>query len=175
MILLMLHHYHPQRPQILLQYPIYNFVHFIFHSIYLLVPFVLLLLVSKWNENSDERSYKFDIAGVSAVFGDGSDGALTISSNTTQAPVDSACTGTAAAYALTATNASFATGDKILIHQSRGTGAGKWERNEIASYTAGTITCANQLINTYVSGAQVIVLKEYTNVTINTGITCAPD
>jgi len=130
-----------------------------------------MTILAKWDGLSDERSYRFDIAGVSAKFGDGSDGALTISSNTTEAPIDSACTGTAAAYALTATNTSFATGQKILIHQSRGTGAGKWERNEIASYTAGTITLADALTNSYTSGAQVRVLKEYTNVTINTGIT----
>lgn len=130
-----------------------------------------MVLVSKWDELSDERSYKFDLAGISAYFGDSGDGALTISSNTTQAPTDSACTGTAAAYSLSATNASFAAEDKVLIHQSRGTGAGKWERNEIASYTAGTITLANALTNTYTSGAQVIVLPEYTNVTVNSGKT----
>jgi hypothetical protein len=130
-----------------------------------------MVLVSKWDKNSDERSYKFDLAAVDAVFGDGGGGALTISTDTTQAPTDSACTGTAAAYSLTATNASFAVDDKILIHQSRGTGAGAWERNEIASYTAGTITVKNALKNTYISGAQVLVLPEYTNVTVNSGKT----
>jgi len=130
-----------------------------------------MVLMSKWDLNSDERSYKFDLAAVSAVFGDGGDGALTIAANTTQAPTDSACTGTAASYSLTATNAAFATGDKILIHQSRGTNAGQHERNEIASYTAGTITLSNALANTYTSGAQVIVMPEYTNVTVNSGKT----
>ena len=130
-----------------------------------------MVLVSKWNEQSDERSYKFDLAAVDAVFGDGGDGALTISSNTTQAPTDASCTGTAAAYALSATNASFATGDKILIYQSQGTGAGKWERNEISSYTAGTITTTDALTNTYTSGAQVIVIPEYSSITVDAGKT----
>lgn len=125
------------------------------------------VFISKWNRSGNQRSYLFELYGVSGYFGDGDSGALTISSDTTQAPVDSGATGTAAAYTLSATNASFAVGDKILIHQSRGTNAGRWERNEIASYTAGTITLANALQNTYTAGAQVIVLEEYTNVTIN--------
>ena len=126
-----------------------------------------MVFQGKWNADTALRSYLFELYAISGYFGDGDSGALTISSNTTQAPVDSACTGTAAAYTLSATNASFAAGDKLLIHQSRGTGAGKWERNEIAGYTAGTITLTNALTNSYTTGAQVIVLEEYTNVTVN--------
>ena len=48
-------------------------------------------------------------------FGDGSDGALTISSDTTDAPIDSACTGTKGATTLSATNTSFASGQKFLL------------------------------------------------------------
>jgi hypothetical protein len=40
-------------------------------------------LMSKWNGDSDERSYSFDLVAASGYFGDGSDGALTISSDTT--------------------------------------------------------------------------------------------
>jgi hypothetical protein len=104
-------------------------------------------------------------------FGNGSDGDLTIGSNTTEVPIDSACTGTASATSLSATNASFAAGQIILIHQTRGTGAGNWELNKIASYVAGTITLERPLMNTYASGAQVRVLKQYRNVTINSGVT----
>lgn len=128
-------------------------------------------ILGKWDESGATRSYKFDIAGVSASFGSGSDGALTISSNTTEAPIDSACTGTFGSQSLSATNASFATGDVVLIHQTQGTGAGLYERNEILSYTAGTITLVNGLSRTYTTGSQVRVLKQYTNVTINTGCT----
>src|SRR3990167_6943724 len=130
-----------------------------------------ITFASKWNESGDQRSYLFDLYGISGSFGDGSDGALTISSNTTESPVDSACTGTVATYTLSATNVSFAAGMKILIHQSRGTSVGVWERNEIASYTAGTITLVSPLTNTYTSPAQVRQLKQYTNVTVNSGIT----
>lgn len=108
-------------------------------------------------------------------FGDGSDGDLTISSNTTEAPIDSSCSGTSGTTSLSATNASFATGQIILIHQTQGTGAGGWELNKIAGYTAGTITTSHALTMTYTdsgaSQAQVRVLKQYNNVTINSGIT----
>lgn len=71
----------------------------------------------------------------------------------------SACSGTAGAYTLSATNASFAAGQEILIHQTQGTNAGQWERNTIQSYTAGTITLKNPLLGSYVSGAQVLAMR----------------
>lgn len=107
-------------------------------------------------------------------YGDGSDGDVAIN-NSTDAPIDSACSGSADATALTATNASFATGQLILIHQTRGTGAGNWELNKIASYSAGTITTSYPLINTYANSgasvAQVLVLTQYDEFTINSGQT----
>lgn len=106
-------------------------------------------------------------ADANASFGTGADGALTISSDTTDAPIDSACTGTNGTSTLTATNVSFATGQVILIHQSQGTGAGTYQKNEILSYTAGTITTKNPLNATYSTGAQVLVMKQYTTVTID--------
>jgi hypothetical protein len=128
-------------------------------------------ILGKWDESGATRSYRFDIAGVSASFGSGGDGALTISADTTDTPIDSACTGTSGSQSLSATNASFATGQILLIHQTQGTGAGLWERNEITSYTSGTITLVNALSRTFGTGAQVLVLKQYTNVTINSGKT----
>lgn len=103
-------------------------------------------------------------------YGNGQDGAYAPSSST-DAPIDSACTGTADATSLSATNASFATGQVILIHQTRGTGAGNWELNTIASYSAGTITTKYPLMNTYATGAQVLVLKQYTSALIDSGVT----
>lgn len=132
-------------------------------------------LVSKWDEQSNKRSYKMDITTSSNFFGDGSDGSLTISSNTTEAPIDSSCSGTIDTYSLTATNASFVAGQKILIHQTRGTNAGVYQLTSIASYTAGTITTADPLEISYSSTgsnkAQVRVLKQHTDVTVNAGIT----
>lgn len=128
-------------------------------------------IFSKWTEAGNLRSYKWDIIATSNFFGDGSDGALVISSNTTEAPIDSACTGTASAYTLTATNASFAAGQIIYIHQTQGSGAGAWQKNTIQSYTAGTITLVDPLNFTYTTGAQVRVLPQYTDVTVNAGVT----
>ena len=126
-----------------------------------------MVIMSKWDENGNLRSYKLSINAVSNSFGDGSDGALTISSDTTEAPIDSACTGTVDTQALTATNASFSAGQKILIHQTQGVGAGTYQRTEIQSYTAGTITTTDALNFTYITGAQVRVLKQYSSVTVN--------
>jgi hypothetical protein len=130
-----------------------------------------MVLASKWDVNGNLRSYKFEIYAISGYFGDGSDGSLVISANTTEAPIDSACTGTSGAYTLTATNASFASGQVIKIYQSQGTGAGTFQKNRIVSYTAGTITLESALNASYTTGAQVRVLKQYTNVTINAGFT----
>ena len=131
--------------------------------------------ISKWEEDGATRSYKMDLSAASNFFGDGSDGALTISSNTTEAPIDSTAVGTSGTTSLTATNASFAAGQKILIHQTRGTNAGTYQLTEISSYTAGTITTADTLDVSYNSTgdnkAQVRVLKQHTNVTINSGVT----
>lgn len=102
-------------------------------------------------------------------FGNGQDGSATLSG--TDAPIDSSCSGTGGTKSLSATNASFADDRIILIHQSRGTGAGNWELNVIDSYSAGTITTLFDLVNTYTdsgaSQAQVLQLKEYTDVTIS--------
>lgn len=111
-------------------------------------------------------------------FGDGSDGDLTINSNVTEAPIDSSCSGTAGQKTLAATNASFAAGQIVMIHKSRGSttvAVGEYEFNKIESYVAGTITFVHALQNSYNdSGAdqsQVRVMKQYNNVTINNGIT----
>jgi hypothetical protein len=128
-------------------------------------------LMAKWDQSTSHESYKFGLGAVSGYFGSGTDGALTISSNTTDSPIDSACTGSSGTQTLSATNASFAIGQVILIHQTKGTGAGVWERNIIQGYTAGTITTTSALKNTYSSGAQVIVMKQYSSVTVNSGKT----
>ncbi len=108
-------------------------------------------------------------------FGNGSDGNLIISSNTTDAPIDASCSGSDGAFSLSATNAAFVPGQCILIHQSRGTGVGNWELNKILSYSTGTIVLKYPLQNAYTdsgaSQAQVIVLKQYLSVTVNSAIT----
>lgn len=130
-----------------------------------------MTLMGKWDEATNHRSYKLDLFGVSGFFGTGGDSSRVISVNTTEAPIDSACTGTTGLSTLSATNVSFAIGQVILIHQTQGSGAGQWEKSVINGYTAGTITLQSALLNTYTAGAQVIVMKQYTNVTVNTGVT----
>lgn len=133
-------------------------------------------IMSKWNQNGNQRSYKFDLTTSSNFFGNGQDGALTISSNTTESPIDSACSGVMGTQTLTATNVSFVAGQKILILQMQGTNAGRYQITSIQSYTAGSIMTADALSftsdsTTAPNAAQVRVLPQYTNVTINTGMT----
>lgn len=66
-------------------------------------------------------------------FGNGSDGAL--SSATIPTMSAKSCSGTATSTTLTAdTDASpFSVGDILLLHQTRGTGAGQWEINKVDS------------------------------------------
>lgn len=112
---------------------------------------------------------------IGPIFGNGSDGELVISSNITEAPIDASCSGTAGSTSLSATNISFAQGQKVFIHQTRGTGVGQWEIKTIASYTAGTITLDSGLDYTYTdsgaSQAQVRVLPQYSSVTIDSAKT----
>lgn len=107
-------------------------------------------------------------------FGDGSDGAYEPTTST-EAPIDSSCSGTSGTTSLSATNASFAAGQLIMIHQTRGTGVGGWELNKIDSYSTGTITLKHDLTMTYTdsgaSQAQVRVLKQYSSALIDTGVT----
>lgn len=130
-----------------------------------------MVIASKWDESGTTRSYRFGIRAVGGYFGDGSDGSLTISTNYTDVPIDATCTGTAGSYSLAATNVNFAAGQILLIHQTQGTGAGNWMRNKVIGYVTGTITLDQPLNASYVAGAQVIVLKRYTNVTVNNGVT----
>ena len=62
-------------------------------------------------------------------FGDGSDGDLVVSSNTTDNPIDASCSGSSGSTSLSATNTSFSAGQMVRIDQTRGTGAGNWEKN----------------------------------------------
>lgn len=102
-------------------------------------------------------------------YGNGSDGALSITGADTDAPTDSACTGTSGETALTATNASFAANQIILIHQT-GAQEGAWELNAISSYVAGTITTKYNLANTYAAGSQVLVVEQHTTISVSNSV-----
>jgi hypothetical protein len=72
-------------------------------------------------------------------------------------------------------SASFSAGTKVLIHQSRGSGSGGWEINEVQASCPGFVFVANPLARTYRTGsaqaAQVLVVPEYTTMTVDQGIT----
>lgn len=111
-------------------------------------------------------------------FGNGSDGDLVISSNTTFSTATSGCSGTSGTTSLTLSTAStFANGDLVLIIQTRGTRSDpNWELNKIASGGGGTsLTMAYDLTRNYVdsgsSQAQILKLSQYSSVTVNSGIT----
>lgn len=130
-----------------------------------------MVLLSKWDESGALRSYKFDLHTAPGYFGDGSDGTLHITVDTVNSPIDSSCTGNIGTTTLNAANAGFAQGQQILIYQSQGSGVGTWMRNSIQSYVAGTIALDTPLNAEYITGAQVLVLKQYTNATIDVGVT----
>jgi hypothetical protein len=116
-------------------------------------------------------------------FGDGSAGKFLMgSNNNTDLYVDRATiTGTAGTTSLSkgVTNPAgyqFSTGRMVIIHQSRGTGAGQWEFNRIAndngySQNAGTITMNIPLSYNYYAGAQMYAMLEYSEFTVSAGVT----
>ena len=114
-------------------------------------------------------------------FGNGIDGVKTVSSNATYDGVKRSCSGTSGSTSLTLGSSGFTNGMPVLIHQTRGTGVGNWELNKVASGGGTTsLTMAYTLQNTYTdsgdSQAQIIELKQYASVTVNSGITwSAPD
>ena len=109
--------------------------------------------------------------------GKGLDGSKVVSVNTTFAAPNEGCSGTISTKSVTlAAAGGFANDDLVLIHQSRGTSVGVWELNKIVSGGGGTsLTMKYDLTNTYAdsgaSQAQMIKLLQYTDLTVNTGIT----
>lgn len=97
--------------------------------------------------------------------GTGKDG--TIPSSGTYGGTNLACTGTASSTTLSYSG-SFTAGDLVLIHQTKGSGVGQWELNQIVS--ANTVLIP--LSYTYATGAQVIEVKEYTGGTLSGTLTC---
>lgn len=109
------------------------------------------------------------------AFGNGAAGALTISANTADSArtgyANTTISGTEAAFTATAgSGTGFASGDLVIIHQSRngGDGAGVWEFNKIASVGAGTNwTMAYALTHDYGTTAQVYRLIQNSAITID--------
>lgn len=110
---------------------------------------------------------------VAPIFGRNLFGDLSIGSNTTDAPVDAAFTGSAGATTGSGTNASFSSylGYPVVIVQYQGTGVGTNERNVITGYSSGTITFGAPLENSYTTGAQILILRDHGKIDIGGGFT----
>lgn len=112
--------------------------------------------------------------------GSGKDGDLNVSSGVAYSGAIAGGSGASGQKNfVTDTASSFQDGDLVLIHQTRGAGAGNWELNKIASGGGSTtLVMTDDLENTYTdsgaSQAQIIEMKEYRNVTISTGGTLSP-
>lgn len=123
--------------------------------------------------------YAYEFApgsGGFALFGDGRNGNLTVTSgqNITLNTIRTNITGTAGSTTATvSSSAYFVAGDLVLIHQTQGTSSvGKWEYNYIASISGTTWTFSKALSNAYNSSsgkAQVIKVPQYQNVTVQSG------
>lgn len=117
-------------------------------------------------------------------FGNGSDGDLVISSNTTESPTDSICSGTVGTNTLTVdSSVGFSSNQIVLVHQTRADNSaatpGVWELGQVDTYVGTTLTLRDNLENTYVTGgsinrAQVRVVPQYSSVQINSGVTYSP-
>ena len=110
--------------------------------------------------------------------GSGGDGPLNVAAgmNQTTNSIASAATGAKGATSLTLGSATgFATGQNVFIHQTQGTGAGNSELNRIAAINGTTATLVSPLANAYTTGAQTVVVQQYTTVTVAaTGTVVAP-
>jgi hypothetical protein len=112
------------------------------------------------------------------VFGNGSDGDLTVTNGQTiyTDNVRSALASTAVSGQSNITISSatgFTTGKEVLIIQVQGIGAGTYEFAAITSVNGNTLTLSKPLGSTYTTGgnskAQVLVMPQYHDVTVQSG------
>jgi len=102
-------------------------------------------------------------------WGDGSDGSPNAISGTVN--TYATCTGTAGQTVLT-TALSASDGDQILIHQTQhATAAGTWEIVKVSSDAGTTLNLYSALVNSYSTGAQCVLIPQYTGGTISGAVT----
>jgi len=100
-------------------------------------------------------------------FGNGHDGSVATSGTiNTYAAMTGAVSGTTVVTSL-----SVSVGDMVLLHQNQAANAGKWELVTVASTGSGQFTSAQTLATNYVTGAQAVLVPQYTGGTISGTIT----
>ena len=107
--------------------------------------------------------------GKKCGLGTGANGALSgvAGMTTTINQVSTTALGTAAGSAVVLGSATgFQVGQAILLHQTQGVGAGNWELQAITALAGTTATTSGPLKNTYVAGAQAVVVPQYTTVNL---------
>ncbi len=138
-------------------------------------------------DSSGTTAGRYDTGG---KFGTGADGAMTITTAASKCDTaagdfsTSLCKMTNIAALATAgqstvtvaSTTGFTAGDEVLLIQMTGTGAGNYETHFILSVDSSTVLHFNEPIkNTYQStNAQVARIPQFTNFTINTGVTFTP-
>lgn len=139
-----------------------------------------MTLAGLWNDSGNQRAWKLDLFGISGFFGTAADGNRAVTVNHTEAPIDAVCSCVVGSNTLNANNSSFAVGQKILIIQMQGSGAGTKQITTIQGYdsTNHLITTQDPLNFSYNStnpnAAQVIVMPQYGNVTVSAGVVWQP-
>jgi hypothetical protein len=103
--------------------------------------------------------------------GNGADGVYAPSADGTFPTTATSAQGLQGTTAVTVgSSVGFAVGDLVLLHQTRGAGAGTWELGSIAAVTPATLTLALPLQSSYSNiapnVAQAVRVAQYTNVTI---------
>lgn len=80
------------------------------------------------------------------------------------------CSG-ASGQAVLTTGLSVSVGDIVLCHQSQGTGAGNWQLLTVKSTGSGNFTANENLDFTYGTGAQAVLVPQYTGGTLSGTVT----
>jgi hypothetical protein len=84
--------------------------------------------------------------------------------------VSAGATGAQGSTALTLSSATgFAAGQAVFIHQTQGGAAGSQEVNHIAAVNGTAVTLTKPLANQYTTGAQAVVMPQYSTVSVAVG------
>lgn len=100
-------------------------------------------------------------------FGNGHDGPVPFTGIVNTYAV---ATGTAGTSSVT-TSLPVAVGDMVMLHQTIYSGAGNWEVVTVAGVGAGSFTSGKPLAHSYTSGAQAVLIPQYTSGPLGNSVT----